>query len=191
MNKIVLIFCCLFIAPSFKMFGQQVADFSLMNVITGSEVSLSTYPSCAGLIIIFTSNTCAYDEHYWNRINMLSKEYHDNVPVLLVNSGIDQLESKDNMVRKAQQLGLKVPYLADKDQTLMQRLGATKTPSAFLLKNNGGTFSVVYKGAIDDNAQVQTDVRHAYLKDAVDIMLTGQKIETPEVRPVGCTIRRK
>ena len=68
-------------------------------------------------------------------------EYQDKVPVLLVNSSIDPIESNDNMVRKAQQLGLKVPYLADKDQTIMQRLGATKTPQAFLLKNNGGKFS--------------------------------------------------
>ena len=73
----------------------------------------------------------------------------------------------------------------------MQRLGATKTPQVFLLKNNGGNFSLVYSGAIDDNPQVQGDVHKSYLKDAIDIMLTNQKIETPEVRPVGCTIRKK
>ena len=171
--------------------AQSVANFSLTNVITGSPVSLDTYPSCSGVVIIFTSNACAYDEYYRSRITALSSEYQDKVPVLLVNSSIDPIESSDNMVRKAQQLGLKVPYLADKDQTIMQRLGATKTPQAFLLKNNGGKFSVVYNGAIDDNAQVTSDVRHAYLKDAIDIMLTNQTIQTSEVRPVGCSIRKK
>ena len=73
----------------------------------------------------------------------------------------------------------------------MQKLGATKSPQVFLLKNDGGKFQVVYKGAIDDNAQVEADVRHAYLKDAIDIMLTNQKIATAEVRPVGCTIKKK
>ncbi len=189
MKRAAIILCL--IALSWNIDAQQVADFSLTNVITGSQVSLDTYPSCSGLVIIFTSNTCAYDEHYRSRINSLSKAYHDKVPVLLVNSNIESIESPDNMIRKAQQLGLSVPYLADKDQSLMQRLGATKTPSAYLLKNNGGNFSIVYKGAIDDNAQVPTDVRRAYLKDAIDIMLTNQKVETQEVRPVGCTIRRK
>lgn len=189
MNRAAVILCL--IAGAWNAHAQQVPDFSLTNVITGSQVSPGTYPSCSGLVIIFTSNSCAYDEHYRTRINLLSKEYHDKVPVLLVNSGVDAVESPDNMIRKAQQLGLKVPYLADKDQTLMQRLGATKTPSVYLLKNNGGNFSVVYKGAIDDNAQVPSDVRHAYLKDAIDIMLTNQKIETSEVRPVGCTIKKK
>jgi len=171
--------------------AQTIPSFSLTNVITGSSVSLDTYPSCSGLVIIFTSNACAYDEHYRSRVAALSSEYHDKVPVLLINSGVEPLESPDNMVRKAQQLGLKVPYLADKDQAVMQRFGATKTPQAFLLKNNGGKFSIVYSGAIDDNAQVQGDVRRAYLKDAIDIMLTNQTIQTPEVRPVGCTIRKK
>lgn len=171
--------------------GQQVPNFSLTNVVNGKAVSLDTYPSCAGVVIIFTSNTCAYDEYYRGRVNKLSKDYQDKVPVLLVNSGVEPAESVENMVKKAQQLGLSAPYLADKDQTLMQQFGATKNPQAFLLKNDGGKFTVVYKGAIDDNAQVEADVRHAYLKDAVDILLTNQKIETTEVRPVGCTIRKK
>jgi Redoxin len=172
-------------------YGQQVSNFSLTNVLNGKPVSLDTYPSCTGLLIIFTSNTCAYDEYYRGRINKLSNDYQDKVPVLLVNAGTDPAESNDNMVKKAGELGISIPYLADKDQILMQNLGATKSPQAFLLKNNGGKFSVVYRGAIDDNAQVEADVRHAYLKDAIDIMLTNQKIETPEVRPVGCTIRKK
>jgi thioredoxin-related protein len=189
MNRNLIVSILIFTFVTTK--AQQVTNFSLINVITGTKVSLDTYPSCSGVIIVFTSNACAYDEYYRGRINTLSKELSDKVPVLLVNSSIDPIESADNMVRKAQQLGLTVPYLADKDQTLMKQLGATKTPQVFLLKNNGGKFSLVYSGAIDDNAQVQSDVRHAYLKDAVDIMLTNQKIETPEVRPVGCTIRRK
>jgi hypothetical protein len=59
------------------------------------------------------------------------------------------------------------------------------------LKNNGGKFTIVYKGALDDNAQVEADVRHHHLKDAIDIMLANQAVQTPEVRPVGCTIRKK
>lgn len=189
MNKTLTVLVLLF--GIWKSHAQEVPNFSLKNVITGTDVSLDTYPSCSGIVIIFTSNACAYDEYYRARINSLSKEFHDNVPVLLINSGVDPIESIDNMKRKAQQLGLTVPYLADKDQTIMQRLGATKTPQAFLLKNNGGKFSLVYSGGIDDNAQVPGDVRHAYLKDAIDIMLTNQKIETSEVRPVGCSIRKK
>jgi peroxiredoxin len=171
--------------------AQQVSNFSLTNVVNGKEVSLDTYPSCSGVAIIFTTNACPYDEYYRARITKLSNEYQDKVPVLLVNSSADPAESPDNMVKKAQQLGLNIPYLSDKDQKLMQQLGASKSPQVFLLKNDGGKFHVVYTGAIDDNAQVEADVRHSYLKDAIDIMLTNQKIATAEVRPVGCTIKKK
>jgi len=171
--------------------AQEVKNFTLTNVITGKPVSLDTYPSCSGVVIIFTSNACPYDEYYRGRIAKLTRDYADKVPVLLVNSNIEPAESAENMTKKAQQLGLTVPYLADKDQTLMQQLGASKSPQAFLLKNQSGKFTIVYSGSFDDNAQVEADVRHAYLKDAIDIMLTNQVIETPEVRPVGCTIRKK
>lgn len=171
--------------------AQTVPNFSLTNVVNGQTVTLDTYPSCTALVVIFTTNACPYDEYYRGRIKKLSQDFQDKVPVLLVNSAPDAAESADAMAKKAQQAGIGLPYLADKDQVLMQALGATKSPQAFLLKNNGGKFSVVYSGAIDDNAQVEADVRHAYLKDAIDILLSHQTIATPEVRPVGCTLRKK
>ncbi|HEY9007106.1 redoxin family protein [Ohtaekwangia sp.] len=181
----------LMIMIGFTTYAQTVQDFSLVNVLTGNSVSTSTYPSCSGLVIIFTSNTCPYDEYYRARINKLSRDYQEKVPVLLVNSGIDPGEANDAMVKKAQQAGISLPYLADKDQTLMNALGASKSASVYLLKNDGGKFSVVYKGAIDDNAQVEADVRHHYLKEAIDQLLAGQPIQTAEIRPVGCSIRKK
>ncbi len=169
----------------------QVPNFTLTNVLNGKSISLDTYPSCAGVVIVFTTNACPYDEYYRTRLTNISNSYQDKVPVLLINSSVDAAESVDNMSKKAKQVGFTIPYLADKDQIAMQNLGATKSPQVFLLKNSGGKFSVVYSGAIDDNAQVEKDVRHSYLKDAIDIMLTNQKIETAEVRPVGCALRKK
>jgi hypothetical protein len=189
--KTMLLFVLLFVITTDRLSAQQVSNFTLNDVVSGKPVSLETYPSCAGIAVIFTSNTCAFDEYYRGRISRLSIDYSDRVPVLLVNSGIEPGDSEDNMIKKATQLKLKVPYLSDKEQSLMKQLGAMRTPQAFLLKNNGGNFSIVYRGAIDDNAQVEADVRHAYLKDAIDILLTNQAIQTPEVRPMGCTIRKK
>ena len=171
--------------------SQSVEDFSLINATTGKRITLATYPTCAGLIIIFTSNECAYDEYYRDRIKRIAASHPTDIPMLLVNSGVEPEESVDNMVKKANALGLNMPYLADKEQVLMKQLGASRTPQAFLLKNSNGKFNVVYKGALDDNPQVPADVRHAYLQDAIDIMLSNQNIETPEVRPVGCVIRKK
>ena len=171
--------------------AQQVQNFSLVNVIDNKPVGLDAYASNAGVVVLFTTNGCAFDEYYRARISKLSNDYKDRVPVLLVNSSIDPAESTDNMIKKSQQLNLSVPYLADKDQTVMQSFAASRSPQAFLLKNDGGKFSIIYRGAIDDNAQVEADVHRTYLKDAIEVLLAKQNIETPEVRPVGCTIRKK
>lgn len=187
-KNIFFVFACVL---SVNVMAQQVTNFSLVNVINNQAVSPSVYPSCAGMIIIFSTNNCPYNEYYVSRINKLAQAYQDRVPVLLVNPSIEPIDSKENMTKKARELNLSVPYLADKDQTLMANLEARKSPEAFLLKNEGSRFTVVYRGAIDDNAQVEADVRHSYLRDAVDIMLSNQKIQTFEVRPVGCNLKKK
>lgn len=169
----------------------QVPNFTLTNVMDGKAVSLDSYSSNAGVIIIFTSNTCPYDEYYRGRIARLSKDFGDKVPLLLVNAGTDAPESAEAMTKKGRQLGLAVPYLADKDQTLMQSLKATKSPQAFLLQNANGKFTIFYSGAIDDNAQVEADVRANHLRDAITAMLANQAAAMTEVRPVGCNLKKK
>lgn len=188
MKKILTLALCVLSA---NLFAQQVNNFKLLNVTNNQMVSLDTYPSCAGMVVIFTTNNCPYDEYYRNRISKLSQAYQDRVPVLLVNSHPDPNESVENMLKKVKDQNPSMPYLADKDQALMTNLDAHKSPEAFLLKNDNGKFTVVYRGAIDDNAQVEADVRHSYLRDAIDIMLANQKIATPEVRPVGCNLKKK
>jgi thioredoxin-related protein len=184
---LIIVFCSTLLSVC----AQQLENFALTNVINDQKVGLDTYPSCSGIIIIFTSNACPYDEYYRTRIKKLSADHQDKVPILLVNSNAEPAESIESMKAKAKQINMTLPYLADKDQVLLKRLGATKSPQAFLLRNSGGKFSVVYSGAIDDNAQVEADVRKSYLKDAIDIMLSNQQIATPEIRPAGCTIRKK
>lgn len=166
--------------------AQTIENFTLTNVIDNKKISLSSYAGSPGVIIIFTSNECPFDRHYADRIQMLATDYGSRIPILLINAHTDSEESVEAM--KNQKLTL--PYLADKDQTVLNQFNARRSPEAFLVKPTAGKFTIVYRGAIDDNAQSADDVIHAYLKDAVDQLLAGRKIETTETRPVGCTIRR-
>jgi thioredoxin-related protein len=170
--------------------GQVVKNVQIVDVVSNKTVSLDSYASPKGILIVFTSNSCPYDEYYRNRIAAISKAYQNRVPVLLVNGYTEPAESAENMLAKAQHLKLNVPYLADKNQALIANLDVRKSPEAFLLKTENGNFSVVYRGAIDDNPQVEADVRHYYLRDAMDALLANQKIKVPQVRAVGCNIKR-
>jgi hypothetical protein len=58
------------------------------------------------------------------------------------------------------------------------------------LQKSGAEFKVVYRGAVDDNAQSEKEVKVSYLKDAITKLLAGQKIDVADVRPVGCSIKK-
>jgi thiol-disulfide isomerase/thioredoxin len=167
----------------------SVQNFSLTNVVDSKTVSLDQFASNAGVVVLFTSNECPFDNYYKDRIKEMISAYAGKVQFLLINSYIESEESAEKMA--IHYTDLNVPYLSDKDQVVMNALGAKKSPEVFLLKNSGGKFITAYSGAIDNNPQVAKDVNQKFLKDAIDKMLGDQKIEVTNNRAVGCSMRRK
>lgn len=170
--------------------AQTIQNFTLTNASDGKAISLNNYSSRAGVVVIFTSNDCPYDQYYLERIKSIAETYSEKIPVLLINSHNEPKETPDAMKSYVIQCNLTLPYLADKDQKVLNQFNARKSPEAFLLKNTSGKFTIVYKGAIDDNAQTATEVMNTYLKNAIDTLLAGDKIETADTRPMGCSIRK-
>lgn len=189
MKKNTLIFTLLLCSVFSQ--AQTLTDFSLLNVLDAKPVTLKDFSSSAGLVIIFTSVACPFDGYYTKRIKQLQTSYAGKIPLLLVNSYTEAPESEEWMIKTAQANGVTLPYLSDKDQTLMAQLTAQRSPEVFLLKNTNGQFSVVYHGAIDDNAQAENAVKQSYLKEAIENLLAGKVIGSITSRPVGCYIRKK
>jgi len=180
------------VAGSLSVVAQiPVQNFTLTNVADGSAISLENYPTCSGLVVIFTSNVCPYDGYYTARLKHLIATYQGKIQFILINSYQEPEESAIKMKSAYDAWTLPVPYLSDKDQVALECFGARKSPEAFLIKTNGGKFTIVYSGAIDDNAQVSAAVTETYLRSAIDKLLTDQKIEVATTRAVGCSIRKK
>jgi peroxiredoxin len=189
MKKKVLLFTLL--VGTVFCHAQSLSDFTLTNVLDGKSVSLQDFSSSPGIVIIFTSVACPFDGYYAKRLKQLETSYAGKLPVLLVNAYTEAPESAEWMLKAVQAINLTLPYLSDKEQTLMAQLGAQRSPEAFLFKNVNGQFSVVYHGAIDDNAQAENAVKQAYLKIAIENLLAGKPIGSVTSRPVGCYIRKK
>jgi peroxiredoxin len=185
MRNLIII---LFAVTAFSSTG-QVPDFILTNVMNDKTVSLANYKSSKGVVVIFIGQTCPYDNYYHGRISALINEYNSKTPVLLINAHPKETAEQMSTFGKAENFS--VPYLADKDQVAMTILGAEKSPSVFLLKNEGGKWSKVYEGAIDDNPQVEAQVKVQFLKNAIEALLRGDAIAEGNHRPVGCSIRGK
>lgn len=182
MKNLIFILCLGTISAK----AQQVQNFSLLNANDGATVELNQFASSAGIVVVFTSNECPYDNYYKDRLKKLIEQYKGKIQFILINSSNDAEESTEKMTIHYTDLG--IPYLADKSQKVADQLGARKTPEVFLLDQQR---TIQYSGAIDDNPQVATDTKQNYLKDAIDKFLAGQKIEVANNRVLGCTIKRK
>lgn len=167
----------------------QVKDFSLEDVRNGKMVTLSGYTNVKGVVVIFTSNVCPYSVYYEGRITQLVADYAGRgIQFVLINSHKEPKESNQEMANKISTWGLDVPYLADKNQVVMKQFGARKSPEVFLLRKNSSSFGIFYKGAIDNNPQVASDVKLRYLRDNIEALLSGGPA-VPGGRPVGCMIK--
>lgn len=174
--------------------GDKVADFSLQNVKDNSSVSLSSFATKKVVVLVFTSHNCPYSKIYEQRAKNFIQEFEQKgVSFLLINPNnpaSNPEESAEEMAKAAKERDYKSPYLSDPKQEVCDKFGATKTPEIFILKNQGGSFIVKYKGAIDDNPQVANDVTSSYLKEALEALLSNQPVKITEKRAMGCMIHR-
>lgn len=168
--------------------AQTISNFTLTDVRLDKPVSLRDYTRHPAVVLIFTSNNCAFDEHYRERILHMAGHYAQQVPFLLINSYTEADESVENMKALNAELGLNVPYLADKNQAVMNMFDARKSPECVVLKPASDKFTIVYRGAIDDSPQMEEAVRNHWLRDAIEAVLAGKAIPVKEQRPAGCSI---
>ena len=172
--------------------GDIAADFSLKNV-DGKMVSLSDYKDAKGFLVIFTCNMCPYAKAYEDRINALDAKYKElGVPVIAINPNNPAKQPGDGfeeMKIRAKDKGFTFPYLLYEGQKVFPQYGATRTPHVYLLEKTEKGNMVRYIGAIDDNYQNAGQVEEKYVENAVDSMLSGQKIEVTTTRAIGCSIK--
>lgn len=174
--------------------GDEIKNFTLMNVTNEAPISLSDYNDKKVVVIIFVNNSCPYAKLYEQRIINLAKRYNSSgVAFLLVNSSVsksDKQETIEAMRKKVQNDESLYPYLADTTQSLAISFGVSRLPDAFVLKKMENSFRLVYKGSIDDNPQSSTDVSIPFLSDAITAMITNKSIKISETRPVGCLLKQ-
>jgi peroxiredoxin len=165
------------------------ADVKMMDV-SGKEVSLADAKGENGLLVIFSCNTCPYVKLSESRIKEVAKHAKANkIGVILVNSNEAQRADEDSfdaMKKYASAQGYDFSYVVDKNSSVANAFGATRTPHVFLFDKKG----LAYRGAIDDNIKDANDAKEHYLKDAITAVGTGKPVKTNSSKSVGCSIKR-
>lgn len=171
---------------------QTIDNFTLKNT-SGADVSLSSFATKKAVVVIFSGNHCVYSKKYLDRINALEAGHSaKGVQFIMINSNDEALspqESLADMKILVETSGVKFPYLKDGDKAVAKKFSAEKNPEAFVLKPSGATFTVTYRGLIDDNPLVPDRVQNNYLEQAIAAVLGGQSPANAKTDAVGCAIK--
>lgn len=173
--------------------GQKVEAFTLPNE-TGQQVNLQDLAGNKAVVIVFTNNRCPYSRLYHQRLQKLKAAYGPkNVTFLFIKSaiGTETNQARVNPTEEKTKLQemIDFPYLTDANQKVSRQFGATKTPEVFVLQPENNSFTLRYKGAIDDNPQVETYAKEAYLQETLDALLRNQAPAITQKRATGCMIK--
>ena len=202
LSLLVIIPCLLSLNTNSKLESLKIgADAPLTNHImkevSGKEFSLNDLNQKNGLLIIFSCNTCPFVvgnksmDGWENRYNEVYETCKKNqIGMALINSNEAKRKQGDSfkdMMNHSKKQKYDSPYLLDKNHQLADAFGASTTPHVFLLNNN---LKLVYKGAIDDNCGAKKEVKEKWLENALNSLGKGEKIENPETRNSGCSIKR-
>ena len=164
---------------------------SKMKDISGKELAFKDAMKTNGLLVMFSCNTCPVVKKYQSRSLETGKFALDNeIGVIVLNSNEGTRgdgDSFEDMQQYAKEQGYNFSYVLDKNSSMADAFGATRTPELFLFDKNG---KLVYHGAIDDNPNGPDKVTRQHAKLAMEEMVAGKAISTNKTRFTGCTIKR-
>ncbi len=168
--------------------GAAAPDFSL-NDTAGESWSLNGAPAT---VLVFTCNHCPYALAWHDRIAEVASDYEDRgVVTMAINSNDADRYPRDSYdamrQRVAEDGGWPMPYLHDASQEVARAYGAEKTPDVFVLDGDG---ALRYRGAPDGDYD-DPGQRAAWLREALDSILSGEAPKRAQTKPVGCSIKWK
>ncbi|MEQ1905552.1 MAG: redoxin domain-containing protein, partial [Pirellulaceae bacterium] len=142
------------------------------------------------VVVVFLGTECPLATHYSLCVQELADQYQERgVQFLAIDSNVQ--DSLEEMSAFARRQNLEVPFLKDPQAKVADRLGATRTPEAFVLNERR---EVVYRGRIDDQYGIgytQKSPQSREVADAIEALLQKKDVVTSRTEAVGCLIGRQ
>lgn len=166
--------------------GEAAPDFTLTDT-DGKTVSLSDH---AGKIVVLEwfNPDCPYVQRWYNEggMNKVYDKYKDkDVVWLAINTTAGHSVDADKKAMERWKISRAV--LNDSDGKVGRAYGAQTTPHMYIIDKEG---RLVYRGAIDDDERgSKGDKAVNYVGKALDELLAGESVSTPESRPYGCSVK--
>ena len=169
--------------------GAEPAKLALPPVLGPDGKNVDLRPPKGGVTaVVFYSSECPISNAYSPTLNRLADDFPRsklNLVGLCVDPDLTDAEVKAH----AKDFGLKCPVARDRNGAVGVRVGATVTPEAFVIDEEG---RIRYHGRIDDQfaARQQRNATSSTseLRDAIAAVLEGKKVAVEHVKAVGCPI---
>ncbi len=173
-------------APS-RPVGKRIEPAALADCLGADAVA--GWKQSRANVVVFLGTECPLAQRYTTRLAELSQKYRGQGVRFF---GIDA-NQQDSLAAISHFLQLhKIPFPVCKDpgNQVADRLGALRTPEAFVIDSAG---VVRYWGLIDDQFGIgyaHDKVKKAFVEDALADILAGRQVRTPSTPSVGCRIAR-
>jgi peroxiredoxin/mono/diheme cytochrome c family protein len=168
--------------------GATVPNFTLKDAHRRPR-SPDDYKDAMAFVVVFLDTECPVSNLYIPTLIDLHKRYAGKgVQILAINAS--NQDSFVMVAAHAQERDLPFPVLKDFDQGVLDSFGAKRTPEAFLLDAKR---VIRYHGRIDDQYAVgvrRDKPTRSDLKEAIDELLAGKAVSTPETTTSGCVVER-
>ena len=169
--------------------GKPAPDFKL-KTFDGKDVSLT---GLKGKIVVleWMNFECPFSlYHYETKTTManLAKKYKTKDVVWLAVNSTSHTKSEANLAF-AKKNKLQFPILNDIPGKVGKAFDAKTTPHIFIIDKDG---YIAYNGAIDNAPMGKVPQGQQYVNyvaDALDALVVGKVVTTPQTKPYGCTVK--
>jgi peroxiredoxin len=173
--------------------GTKAPDFSLLDTVSNTVLSLKNLKGKKGTVIMFICNHCPFVIHVNQELVNIANTYIPKGIAFVAISSNDvenyPQDGPDKMKVHAINSRYPFPYLYDETQEVAKAYDAACTPDFYVFDDK---LELVYRGQLDDsrpgNGKPLTgkDLRHA-----LDCLLEGKENNTEQKPSIGCNIKWK
>jgi peroxiredoxin len=173
--------------------GTPAPDFRMLDVVSGSTISLDTFAGKKALLVMFICRHCPFVLHVKNELVRLGKDYEGKAVGIVAVSSNDADTYPDDapasLKEMALELGFRFPFCHDETQQVAKAFSAACTPDFFLFDEQR---KLVYRGQLDGSRPGNSvPVTGRDLRAAIDAVLAGRSVDPKQTPSIGCNIKWK
>ena len=171
----------------------EAPAFSLPDAVSGKTITLDYLSDAKASVIMFICNHCPYVIHIHDELMRVVSDYSPKGVKFVAISANDiekyPDDSPEKMKALAQKLGFNFPYLYDESQDVAKSYDAACTPDFYVFDEYK---KLVYRGRLDDSRPGNDlPLTGKDLRDALDAVLSGNKVPSTQYPSMGCNIKWK